>query len=297
MCDDARVTTSRAYVTLALAVLFVSTAGPFLEAARMDAFAVVFWRLVATAALMLGYARLRGAITATRAQLREIALGSSLLTLHFLLWIKAFDLTDYASNLLLLVAQPVIATVAGRWLGEPSSGRHWLAVGLSGAGLAIITGGDLALGPRALLGDLLCVLAGVAITGFYVVTRRTRVELPMPAFLGLTSAFGAAMTVPVLLVNGSRMLDYPRESWGWLAALVLVTTCAGHGLYNVAARHLSLFTLNIVIVVEPVIGIWMGAWMFGTQVTTLQVAGGAVLASAVLVGLWPAGKTGPAPAV
>lgn len=280
-------TRSRAQFTLALAVLFVSTAGPFLTAAKMEAYAVVFWRLAATATLMLSWARLSGASPITAPQLREIALGSLLLTSHFLLWIKAFDLTDYASNLLLLVAQPVIAAIAGRFVGEPSTGREWASVGIAAIGLVVITGGDLGLGPRALLGDAMCVLAGGAITCFYLVTRRTRVTLPMGTFLGWTSALGAMMTLPVALLSGSNMTHYPASSWGWFGALVIVTTLGGHGLYNVAARHLSLFTLNIVIVIEPVIGIGLGAWMFKTTITPVQGIGGLILGSAVWVALRP----------
>ena len=54
-----------------------------------------------------------------------------------------------------------------------------------------------------------------------------------------------------------------------------------------AARHLKLFTVNIVIVLEPAIGIAMGAVMFGATVSRLQVAGGLVLAVAVVLGLLP----------
>lgn len=283
-----RLSQARAYLTLFVAVVFVSTAGPFLAAAHMDTYAVVFWRLAATALILLGWARFGGALVITRAQLREVALGSALLTAHFLLWIKAFDLTDYASNLLLLVAQPAIAAVAGRWLGEPSGRHTWASVGIALAGLLVITRGDFALGWRAILGDLFCVLAGVAITGFYVVTRRTRSALPMPVFLGVTSAIGAVLTVPFLWLSDAPLLAYEPNQWGWLAGLILVTTIGGHGLYNIAARHLSLFTVNIVIVIEPVIGIWLGAMISGVRVTGTQLVGGVILGLAVVIGLLPA---------
>jgi drug/metabolite transporter (DMT)-like permease len=283
----ALVSPPRAYLTLFAGVLFVSTAGPFLKAAALDAFAVVLWRLVASGVLFLGWATLRRELAITRRQLGLVTAGSLLLTAHFALWIKAFDLTDFSSNLLLLVAQPVIAAVVGHRLGERTSRSSWLAVGLAVVGLAIITGGDLALGPRALVGDGLSILGSFAITYFYVVTKDVRSELPLATFLGYTMGIGAVATLPIALISGAKLVGYPNASWGWVAALVVITTLAGHGCFNVAARHLRLFTVNIVIVLEPAIGIAMGAVMFGATVTPLQMAGGLVLAVAVIVGLQP----------
>jgi drug/metabolite transporter (DMT)-like permease len=59
----------------------------------------------------------------------------------------------------------------------------------------------------------------------------------------------------------------------------------GHGLMNFAARHVKLFTLNVVIVLEPAIGIVIGGMLFGATVSLLQAFGGAILAVAVIIGL------------
>jgi drug/metabolite transporter (DMT)-like permease len=119
------------------------------------------------------------------------------------------------------------------------------------------------------------------------VTRRARAGTPIATFMGLTFAVGALATIPVLVVARSPVFTYPAASWVWVALLVVVTTIGGHGLMNLAARHVSLFTLNIVIVLEPAIGIAMGAVMFGARVDTITVAGGALLVLSVIVGLAP----------
>jgi drug/metabolite transporter (DMT)-like permease len=56
---------------------------------------------------------------------------------------------------------------------------------------------------------------------------------------------------------------------------------------NFVARSIPLFTLNVVIVLEPLVSIAMGIPLFGASITTLQLAGGAVLSVAVIVGLRP----------
>jgi drug/metabolite transporter (DMT)-like permease len=275
-----------AHLLLFAGLLCVSTSGPFIVMARMDAFAVVFLRMAFSALLFLGYAAARRELRVAPGEGGRLALGALLLTAHFLLWVKAFDLTDYASNLLLLVAQPVMAALIGVKLGERSGRGVWASIALAVAGLVLIAGGDFTLGARAILGDAMCILGGVAITLFYVVTRQARAGTPLATFMGLVFAVGSVATVPVLLVARAPVLTYPAGSWLWMALLVVVTTVGGHGLTNLAARHVSLFTLNIVIVLEPAIAIAMGHLMFGAAIDAVTVAGGALLVGSVLVALW-----------
>jgi drug/metabolite transporter (DMT)-like permease len=135
----------------------------------------------------------------------------------------------------------------------------------------------------------MCILAGLAITLFYVVTRDARAATPLAALMGWNKVCIAAMALPVVLLETPApadalfVPDWPR--WGWMLGLVVLTTVAGHGLMNLAARGVTLFALNIVIVLEPAIAIAMGAVLFGARVTALQLAGGVLLGAAVVVGL------------
>src|SRR5262249_51182593 len=134
-------------------------------------------------------------------------------------------------------------------------------------------------------GDLMCILAGVAITIFYVLTRAARAAMPLATFMGITFAIGAASVAPLVWLAGVPVASYPAASWGWLAAMVVITTVAGPGLLNLAPRHVNIFTLNIVIVLEPAIAILLGAILFGATVTPLVVVGGAFLVASVVAGL------------
>jgi drug/metabolite transporter (DMT)-like permease len=127
----------------------------------------------------------------------------------------------------------------------------------------------------------------VAITLFFAITRHERRALPLSAFMAATCGVGALCALPVALWAGAPMLSYPPASWGWMLALIVLTTVGGHGCFNLAAKHVPLFTVNVVVILEPAIAIGMGALMFGAQVTPLQVAGGLVLSVGVVFGLWP----------
>lgn len=268
-------------------LLLVSTSGPFIVATGLSTTPLVLYRLAGSGALFVLWAWMTRSMPTARGHHRQLIAGGALMSAHFLLWIKAFELTDFASNMLLLVSQPVLAAVVGAKLGERTTRATWWSVGLALVGLLSIAGGDIALGPRALFGDLLSILSNVAITVFFVVTRRARSAMPLAPFMGWVMSTAAVVTLPFAFASGASFVPPQASGWGWLAGLVLLGTVGGHGLMNVAARHVQLFTLSVVILLEPVIGIAMGAVMFDASVTWPQVAGGAVLAVAVVVGLAP----------
>ena len=262
---------------------------------HMDAYAVVLLRMGLSAVVLLAWAAVRGELRVAQGELGRLVGGALLLCGHFLLWVKAFDLTDYASNLLLLVAQPVMAAVVSVRMGERSRRGVGLSLALATGGLLLIAGADFTLGGRALLGDAMCIVAGVLITMFYVVTRQARAGTPLSTFMGLTMAIGAIGAAPVVALTGAPVLAYPASSWIWLGLLVAVTTIAGHGLTNLAARHVALFTLNIVIVLEPAIALAMGWWLFDATIAPVTVAGGALLVASVIFGLRPEATRPPPP--
>jgi drug/metabolite transporter (DMT)-like permease len=264
---------------LVLGLLAVSTSGPFFVMAKMSAFAAVFWRTALAGLLAICIARLRGTLRIE--QLRQhgqgILLSGALLGPHFLFWVKAFELTDYASNLILLVAQPVFGALIDRARGQALPLRAPLVLAMSQVGMLMVAGGDVSLGPRALLGDLCCVMAGLVGALFFVVGGEARRTLSLDAYMGATLLVAAVTALPVALLADVSLIDYPPASWYWLSGIVLITTLAGHGLLNAAARTLSLFTVNIAVLLEPVLSIALGAVMFGAEISNVQIAGGTLL--------------------
>src|SRR5882724_653970 len=268
---EARAMTSsrRGHLALFVALFAVSTSGPFFVMCRIDAYAAVFWRTAIAGTIGLAIAAQRRTLrwSTIAPHLRSIVVAGLMLGTHFLLWVKAFDLTDYASNLLLLVSQPVLGAFIGARLGETLSRNAFLALGLSVVGMLLIAGGDFRLGPRALLGDALCITAGGVIALFYVAAREARRALPLEVFMGSVMLAAASLALPVALLSGVPLGGYAGRSWAWLGAIVVVTTLGGHGLMNYAARYVPLFTLNLIIVLEPVVSIAFGAALFGARVT------------------------------
>jgi drug/metabolite transporter (DMT)-like permease len=279
----ARDTDTRGHLALVLGLLAVSASGPFFVMSQMSAYAAVLWRTLLGGLLALSVAWWRGSLQPTllRRHARGVLLSGALLGPHFILWVKAFELTDYSSNLILLVAQPVFGAFLERAYGRALPKRAPLALTLSLVGMLLVAGGDVSLGPRALLGDVFCIAAGIIGALFFELGRSARQALALDAYMGATLLVASVTALPVAIGADVNLLDYPRPSWFWLSGIVLVCTLAGHGLLNAAARSVPLFVLNTALLLEPVLAIGLGALLFGAAITGTQLLGGALLFAAV----------------
>lgn len=216
----------------------------------------------------------------------SLALGSTIFALHLVLWMSAFEYTSLGSSALLLVAQPAMAVMVGGFFGERFRPAMGISLALAGVAVFLVAAGDLELGPRTWIGDGMCVLAALCTTLFIPITRNARASLPMALFLGVIFLLGAVVLAPLVLVSDSTFGSYGWEHWRWLWGIVLVSTIGGHGLTNLAARRFSLFRLNVVTLLQPLLVIAIGASLFEVHTSPEQVAGLAILLVAVVVGLW-----------
>lgn len=274
-------------------LVLVSTSGPFFLASRMDPFTVGFFRMALSGGILLLYALLRhppwrdaahwGAL---RCNFPALALGALIFALHLVLWMTALEFTSLGSSALLLVAQPAAAITVGGVFGERFRPAMGLSLALALAAVFLVTAGDLQLGPRKWIGDGLGVLAALCTVLFVPVTRRARARLPMALFLAVIFLLSAVALAPMVLLSKTALARYGWEQWRWLLGIVLVSTIGGHGLVNLAARRFSLFRLNVVTLLQPLLVLAIGASLFEVHASPAQLLGFGMLVLAVVVGLW-----------
>lgn len=261
----------------------------------MDPYTVGFSRMGLAGGLLFGYALFRhppwgedAALHWSEAKrlLPSLLLGAALFALHLLLWMSAFSYIGLGSTALLLVAQPAMAVVVGCFYGERFRPAMGVSLTLASVALFLVAAGDLELGPTAWIGDGMCVLAALCTTLFIPTTRVARRTLPMSLFLGITFLFGALFLAPFLWFSKSPLDSYGWEHWRWLLGIVLVSTVGGHGLTNLAARRFTLFRLNLVVLLQPLLVIAIGAILFELHTTLPQLLAAILLLLAVAIGLW-----------
>jgi drug/metabolite transporter (DMT)-like permease len=189
-------------------------------------------------------------------------------------FILSLNYTTVANVLFMQATAPMIAALLG-WtlLSETIPVRTWLAISLVGAGVALMVGGSLSGGGRAVLVPF---AMSAAFAGVVVITRHRREISMLPA--------ACASQVLVVAVVGpfAAMGSATGRDWA-LLALLGVTVGVGLALLTVGARLIPPAEVALITSLQLVLGpLWV--WLaYDERPSAATLAGGSVVAAAVLV--------------
>jgi len=288
----------KTYLILLMGLLAISTAAPFIRLAREGtpdahwtvSFAISFWRLLMGALIygLIAWPK-RGKWFALEPKLKwRFAVAGFCLAAHFAFWIGCFGFTDLQSGVLLLVFEPILAAfVGGIFFGEKITSRTIAALVLSVIGVVAIVGDDIASISlsEGLGGDIMAILGCASIVAMYAVGRPLRGKVPFAVYMTALLGYAAFFELVFALSFGTQMFAWAPASWLWFAMLALITTCIGHASMNYVLPRVTLFTLNLVIIAEPVLAIIINAMLYNEGVSPWEIAGGLLLSAAVIWGL------------
>ncbi|MDP6137554.1 MAG: DMT family transporter [Arenicellales bacterium] len=187
--------------------------------------------------------------------------------------------TSVANAVLLMATGPIFAAVLGRFvLGERTSWRLWISIGLALTGIVVMVGGGI--GRGSLYGDLIA-LVGVGFFGCYAVTLRLGKATDMsPAVLhaGLSGALAAGL---IVLISGQGF-SAPTTDIALCIMLGIFQVGIGSVLFAVAAQSVPAVNLTLYALGEPVLA---PLWTFvgvGEIPATATFLGGSILFVALL---------------
>ena len=163
-----------------------------------------------------------------------------------------------------------------------------IALVLAGVGAALLMGQSYSLNPRNLVGDLLCLLAGVLYTLYFICMARVRDTMAVLPALALSSIAGIVPLLVFALALGERVMP---GDWTPLIALALCSQVIGQGLMTYALGRLSPLVIGLALLTQPVVAAAIGWIVYAERLGTPDLIGAALVAVAlVLVRRAPAGK-------
>ncbi len=275
------------WLTLTLAVLFVSFGAVLVRLAAAPALAVAFYR-VALASLLLAPFAARHAwqgwpALGRRRALVLVAAGVAL-ALHFATWIASLSYTSIASSVLLVNTAPLFTLALSRlFLRERVTRIVLLAIPIGILGAALVALGEASGTLGSLRGNLLALAGAATLAAYQVIGRGLRAALPLDAYvLGVWATAGVVLAT-LALTLGAPLAGYPAHTWLVLVALALVPTIGGHGLVNRSLRSLPAPTVGLFMLGEPVGASLLAFAVFGETPPVRTLAGGAIVLTALLL--------------
>lgn len=236
--------------------------------------ALLFWVLIARTGRRLPP---RSTIT------RGVLLGAICQSGQTFLFASALTRIDAALAILLLYAYPAMITVAAVAIGrERLTPRRVVALLVASAGVALVLSG-----PRGGTGDLIGVMLALGAAAVYTVTILTGhaiLRATPPFTLAALVATGAAVTFTVAGVAGGG-IRFDFTPWGWLpiiglalCASVIATVSNYAGISRVGPTVASILGT-----MEIPLGVVFATLLLGERLFPLQVVGGLLVLSAVVL--------------
>ena len=255
---------------LALGPLFVrmSDVGPVASA---------FWRMALALPILVLLAARGGMPRLSRGLVGVLSLSGVLFAADLASWHLGIVQTKLANATLFGNATSLLFPLYGFLVARTwPSQRQGFALGLAATGALLLMGQSYQLSPDHLVGDLLCILAGVFYTFYFVMIARARAALSAIPLLVLSTLASAGPLLLLAMAMGERVVP---GDWTPLIALALCSQVLGQGLMVYVLGKLSPMVIGLGLLTQPVVAAAIGWSVFGEQLGYADMVG------AVLVGL------------
>ena len=252
--------------------------GPlFVRVADVGPVASAFWRMALALPILVLLASRAGMPRISRTLVVVLILSGVLFAADLASWHLGILRTKLANATLFGNSTSLLFPIYGFLVARAwPSRRQGVALGLAGVGAILLMGRSYQLSPDHLAGDLLCVLAGIFYTFYFVMIARARETLSAWPLLALSTLAGALPLLILSLAMGERVVPV---DWTPLVGLALCSQVLGQGLMVYVLGRLSPLVIGLGLLTQPVVAAAIGWSVFGEQLGVADVIG------AVLVGL------------
>jgi drug/metabolite transporter (DMT)-like permease len=240
---------------LAVAVLAVSTSAPLIRGAAPPTRAIAAWRNVLSVPVLGTWVAGRPAERArwsTRSvrERRLSRVSGLLLAAHFATWIPSLSYTSVASSVALVATQPVWAAMIARHRGHHVARGTWVGILLALVGALVLTGVDVSISRRALIGDGLALAGGALAAAYVTVGAEVRRTVSTGGYALACYSTAAAVLVTVCVVGRQSLWGYDAGTWWAIAGLLVGPQLLGHTLVNRVLRSISPTIVSVAILFE-----------------------------------------------
>lgn len=280
---DVTATVGLAFLALVIGNVALAFGPWFVRLADVGPVAAGFWRITLAMPLLAALALARGArpVAMTRGMWAMLAIGGVAFAADLASWHLGILRTTMTNATLFgnaaILIYPIYGFLAARTWPTRAQG---IALGLAAIGAGLLMGRSYQVDPRNFAGDLLCIVAGILYTVYFIVMAQVRATMrPLPA-LALASA---ATALPLLLFALLLHEQVMPQHWTPLLGLALVSQVLGQGCMIFALGQLSPLVVDIALLIQPIVAGAVGWIEYGERLQGPDWVGVALVALALVL--------------
>lgn len=209
-------------------------------------------------------------------------LSGVFLAIHFTLWFESLRHTSVASSTTIVCTEVIWVSLGYALFLKGRMGiRAVLAIAVTLLGSVLIAFADSSAGGAHLYGDLLSLLAAIAVAAYVLLGRVVRETVSTTVYTFVVYASCAAVLLLFCLVQGNPLFGYGIS--GILVGLMLAifSTILGHSIFSWCLKYFSPSFVSASKLCEPVVAAVLAGFLFGESPAALQLAGGAMILGGV----------------
>ncbi len=238
---------------IGIAIAFVSASGPLITATVAPALAIAFWRCFIGSGATGVWVAFRARSEFRRLSKRQwklIIVSGLLLGAHFATWVPSLRFTTVASATALVATQPVWAALIARARGVRIERSVWVGMTISLMGVVVLTGVDVSLEPRQLIGDVLALLGAVLSAAYFTVSAEARKTVSTSTLTFGLYGTSALLLVALCLLLRQPLTGFSAEAWILILTLTITAQLLGHSLINKVLATTSATVVSLAILFE-----------------------------------------------
>lgn len=210
-----------------------------------------------------------------------VALGGFFFAADLAAWHAGIHMTKLGNATLFGNVSSFAFAAWGLWMARSwPSQTQGAALLLAALGAALLMGSSAELSARNVQGDMLALFAGMLYAGYLIVVQRARGALASIPLLFLSSAFGAAMLLPVAIGFGERVIPH---DWTFVIILALSSQVIGQGLLVYSLGSLSPIVIGLTLLTQPAISAFVGWAVYGETLSPLDWIGAIAIGAALVL--------------
>lgn len=191
---------------------------------------------------------------------------------------------DGGTAALIASLQPLlVATVAGKILGERTTAWMWVGMVLGLVGVAVVVSGSLGVGTAPWWAYLLPVAGMLSLGTGTVLTQRLRPTEGLLQSITMQMVVTSIVLTAASVMAGQATVPAEPDFWGAVLWLVFLSTLGGYLLYVFVTRAQGATVASVMLYLTPPTTMVWVFLMFGVPITATAVIGMAISAVGVVL--------------